>query len=157
MKSTAKAILESAKQMGNKYDRARKNVFRNKEIIAPILQLAVDEFHGLSVDEIVRLIDIFQYLKAIGDCDFPVIEKYAGHIEEQVKEEISMSSGMGQAMFEKGVAAGHTKGLNEGTSKGRIMERMEIIERVMRLHNISEENAMKMLGFTDINTAKVIS
>lgn len=42
---------------GSTYDEACKRLFQNKEIIAPILQMVVPEYHSCTVEEVMRCID----------------------------------------------------------------------------------------------------
>ena len=52
---TEQTIL-AAKINGEKYDESISKLFSNKEIIAPILQLTVPEFKGLSIENIIKSI-----------------------------------------------------------------------------------------------------
>ena len=47
----------SAGELGEKYDQAAKRVWRNREILAPLLQACVEEYQGESIEDIMRYID----------------------------------------------------------------------------------------------------
>lgn len=49
--------IYAAGALEREYDAACKRVFRNKEIIAPILQMMVPEYKGCTVEEVLRCID----------------------------------------------------------------------------------------------------
>lgn len=57
MKRETEIELAAAEAVGSKYDEACKNLFKNKEIIAPVLKEVVPEYRNSTVEEIIRFID----------------------------------------------------------------------------------------------------
>ena len=49
--------IMSAGEMGTKYDEAAKKIWKNREILAPLLKYAVEELKDESVESIMKLID----------------------------------------------------------------------------------------------------
>ena len=49
--------LMASNLLGEKYDEACKKLMKNKEIIAPILQMLVDEYKDCTIEEVIRYID----------------------------------------------------------------------------------------------------
>ena len=47
----------AAEVLGEKYDQSAKRVWRNREILAPLLKACVEEFHNESIESIMKLID----------------------------------------------------------------------------------------------------
>ena len=47
----------SAGAIGEKYDQAMKRIWRNREILAPLLQVCVEEYESESIEDIMRYID----------------------------------------------------------------------------------------------------
>ena len=54
MKQETQQTIMAAKIRGAELDAAASALFKNKEIVAPILQLLVDEFKDMSIEEIIR-------------------------------------------------------------------------------------------------------
>ena len=67
---TEQTIL-AAKINGEKYDDSISKLFSNKEIIAPILQLTVPEFKGLSIENIIKSMDTGKFHE-IPVSDIPI-------------------------------------------------------------------------------------
>ena len=67
---TEQTIL-AAKINGEKYDESISKLFSNKEIIAPILQLTVPEFKGLSIENIIKSMDTGKFHE-IPVSDIPI-------------------------------------------------------------------------------------
>ena len=61
----------SAEELGEKYDQSAKRVWRNREILAPLLQLCVGEFKGESIESIMRLIDAESISEDVPVSDLP--------------------------------------------------------------------------------------
>ena len=57
MRTESVQDILSAGAIGEKYDQAMKRIWRNREILAPLLQVCVKEFEGESVEDIMRYID----------------------------------------------------------------------------------------------------
>ena len=57
MKKETEITLAAAGAVGTKYDEACKELFQNKEIIAPVLKYTVPEYKDCTVEEIIRYID----------------------------------------------------------------------------------------------------
>ena len=57
MKETTRIDLAAAEVMGEKYDASCKAVWKNKEILAPLLQNVIQEYKGASVEDVIRYID----------------------------------------------------------------------------------------------------
>lgn len=53
---TEKTILAASIE-GAKYDESAGELFLNKEIVAPILQMVLPEYEGCTVEEIIKCID----------------------------------------------------------------------------------------------------
>lgn len=63
---------------GQKYDESCKEVFRNKEVIAPILKYVVEEFIGCAQEEIIRCIDADSITEEVPIGEFSPIMKDIG-------------------------------------------------------------------------------
>ena len=61
----------SAEELGEKYDQAAKRVWRNREILAPVLQSCVEEYKGESIESIMRLIDAESISEDMPVSDLP--------------------------------------------------------------------------------------
>ena len=57
MRNETKQSMMISLQNGQKYDESCKEVFRNREVIAPILKYVVDEFRDCTLEEIIKCID----------------------------------------------------------------------------------------------------
>ena len=57
MRDETKIDLYAASAISREYDEACKRIFRNKEIIAPIMQMVVPEYKNCTVAEVMRCID----------------------------------------------------------------------------------------------------
>ena len=64
--SIAKALVN-----GQKYDEACKEVFKNREIIAPILKYVVKEFNDCTQEEIIKYIDADSIRETVPVSDLP--------------------------------------------------------------------------------------
>lgn len=62
----------SAGELGEKYDQAAKRVWRNREILAPLLQTCVEEYQGESIENIMRYIDADSISDDTPVSDLPV-------------------------------------------------------------------------------------
>lgn len=65
-------MLDKISMAQSDMDKKCHDLFLNKEILAPILQAAVEEYDGLSVEEIIGLIDEDSISKAEAVSDFPL-------------------------------------------------------------------------------------
>lgn len=66
MKRETAITLAAAEALGSKYDAACKELFQNREIIAPVLKEVVPEYRNCTVE------DIIQYIDADSIEDIPV-------------------------------------------------------------------------------------
>ncbi len=57
MREESRQDIMSAGEMGTKYDEAAKKIWKNREILAPLLKYAVEELKDESVESIMKLID----------------------------------------------------------------------------------------------------
>ena len=57
MKDETKISLASSKAAGSTGDRGAKNLFGNKEIVAPLLEMVVPEFKGMPILDIIKCIE----------------------------------------------------------------------------------------------------
>lgn len=57
MKEQTEKMVLAASIEGAKYDESAGELFLNKEIVAPILQMVVPEYEGCSIEEIIRCMD----------------------------------------------------------------------------------------------------
>ena len=73
MKDETMQDLMSAGEIGVKYDQAAKALWRNREILAPLLKYAVTELSDLSVKEIMGLIDGDSISEGTAVSDLPPI------------------------------------------------------------------------------------
>lgn len=58
MRQETEESMAKALQNGQKYDESCKEVFKNREVIAPILKYVVSEFKDCTQEEIIRCIDV---------------------------------------------------------------------------------------------------
>ena len=56
MKEQTKILIAATKDQAE-YDNACKNLFKNKEILAPVLKYAIGEYKDFTVEEIIGFID----------------------------------------------------------------------------------------------------
>ena len=61
----------SAEEMGTKYDEAAKEIWKNREILAPLLKYSVEELKDESVESIMKLIDTDSISEDIPVSDLP--------------------------------------------------------------------------------------
>lgn len=57
MRTETEISIAAANATGSKYDMACKELFQNKEIIAPVLREVVPEYKGSTIEEVIRCID----------------------------------------------------------------------------------------------------
>lgn len=57
MRDETKETIISVKNRGEEYDESAAALFMNKEIVAPVIQMVVPEFQGMSVEDIIRHIE----------------------------------------------------------------------------------------------------
>lgn len=57
MRTETEISIAAAKAIGSKYDMACKELFQNKEIIAPVLREVVPEYKNSTIEEVIRYID----------------------------------------------------------------------------------------------------
>ena len=57
MREETRQDVLSAGELGTKYDEAAKTIWRNREILAPLLKYSLKEMEGLKAEEIIPLID----------------------------------------------------------------------------------------------------
>lgn len=72
MKKETEIDIAVSYASGSRYDEACKRLFRNREIIAPVLKEVVPEYRESTVEEIIRYID------ADSICDMPIDDLPAG-------------------------------------------------------------------------------
>ena len=69
MRDETEIDLLASNLLGEKYDEACKRLLKNKEIIAPILQMLIEEYKECTIEEVIRYIDA----DSISD-DTPVVD-----------------------------------------------------------------------------------
>lgn len=72
MQKETDIMLDKIKMAQSDMDKKCHDIFLNKEILAPILQETIEEYKGLSVAEIIELIDEDSISKAEAVSDFPL-------------------------------------------------------------------------------------
>ena len=71
MREETRQDVLSAGEIGAKYDKAAKAIWRNREILAPLLKFSVTELKDESVESIMRLIDADSISEEIPVSDLP--------------------------------------------------------------------------------------
>ena len=71
MRLETKQDILSAGEIGTQYDNAAKAIWRNREILAPLLQYSVEEFKDESVESIMKLIDADSIRGDLAVSDLP--------------------------------------------------------------------------------------
>lgn len=71
MKKETDIMLDKIRLAQSRMDEKCHDLFLNKEILAPILQETIEEYRGMSVEEIIGLIDEASISKAEAVTDFP--------------------------------------------------------------------------------------
>ena len=71
MRQETEQSMLQALQNGQKYDESCKEVFKNREVIAPILKYAVREFRDCTREEIIRCIDADSIKEEVPVDDLP--------------------------------------------------------------------------------------
>lgn len=71
MREETKQDILSAGEMGVKYDEAAKVIWRNREILAPLLKYSVEELKDESIESIMKLIDTDSIIEDIPVSDIP--------------------------------------------------------------------------------------
>ena len=71
MREETKQDLLSADAVGTKYDKSAKTIWRNREILAPLLKYSVKELRDESVESIIKLIDTDSISEDIPVSDLP--------------------------------------------------------------------------------------
>ena len=74
MRDETLADVYASNVTGAQYDAEMKNLMSNKEVIVPLLQMAVPEFKDCSQEEIVRCLDISSITKDDFVSDIPDIK-----------------------------------------------------------------------------------
>ena len=67
MREETRQDMMSVSEIGTKYDAAAKAIWRNREILAPLLKYSIEELKDVSIESIMKLIDT----DSISE-DFPV-------------------------------------------------------------------------------------
>lgn len=86
MRQETEESMAKALQNGQKYDESCKEVFKNREVIAPILKYVVSEFKDCTQEEIIRCIDADSIREEIPVGDLPPEVKDQGTEMEAVFE-----------------------------------------------------------------------
>ena len=71
MREETRQDLMSADDIGEKYDRAAKTIWKNREIIAPLLKYSVKELEDEPVESIIRMIDADSISEDVPVSDLP--------------------------------------------------------------------------------------
>jgi len=71
MREETRLDILSAEQLGMKYDEAAKVLWRNREILAPLLKYALTELKDESVEDIISLIDSSTISEGVPVSDLP--------------------------------------------------------------------------------------
>ena len=71
MREETRQDLMSAGDIGAKYDQAAKTIWKNREIIAPLLKYSVKELQDETVESIIRLIDADSISEDVPVSDLP--------------------------------------------------------------------------------------
>ena len=71
MQEESRQDIMAAGELGTKYDEAVKTVWKNREIIAPLLKFSVEELKDESVESIMKLIDADSISDEIPVSDLP--------------------------------------------------------------------------------------
>ena len=71
MREETRQDIISAEEMGTKYDEAAKEIWKNREILAPLLKYSVEELKDESVESIMKLIDTDSISEDIPVSDLP--------------------------------------------------------------------------------------
>ena len=79
MRTESMQDMMSAEELGTKYDASSKAIWRNREILAPLLQFCVSELQDESVEHIMRLIDADSISEDMPVSDLPpqIVERAA--------------------------------------------------------------------------------
>lgn len=97
MREETRQDIISAEEMGTKYDEAAKEIWKNREILAPLLKYSVEELKDESVESIMKLIDT----DSISE-DIPVSDRFAylAAVDEYVRvEELPSGHGYADVVF----------------------------------------------------------
>ena len=71
MREESRQDIMSAGEMGAKYDEAAKKIWKNREILAPLLKYALEELKDESVESIMKLIDADSISEDMAVSDLP--------------------------------------------------------------------------------------
>ena len=74
MKIETKYDIASSVNIGTEYDKGVKKLFKSKEIIVPIIDMATPEFEGCSPEEILNCLDLASITSDEVVSDAPVSE-----------------------------------------------------------------------------------
>ena len=76
MRTESVQDILSAGAIGEKYDQAMKKVWRNREILAPLLQVCVEEYESESIEDIMRYINAesISYDTPVSDLPPQIVE-----------------------------------------------------------------------------------
>ena len=147
---TEKTILAAALE-GAKYDECAGELFLNKEIVAPILQMVIPEYDLMTVVIIRRGQDtdekgIWDYLQGIFSSDIITMKKYSDvSWSNKLEQEVHRMCGLGESIYQKGTIEGRAEGRVEGRAEGRVEGRAEgrreMIKSMLSSGKASEEIA----------------
>ena len=149
---TEKTILAAALE-GAKYDECAGELFLNKEIVAPILQMVIPEYDLMTVVIIRRGQDtdekgIWDYLQGIFSSDIITMKKYSDvSWSNKLEQEVHRMCGLGESIYQKGTIEGRAEGRAEGHAEGR----REIIKSMLSSGKTPEEIA----SFANISLEEV--
>ena len=71
MREETRQDIISAEEIGTKYDKAAKQIWRNREILAPLLKFSIEELKDESVESIMKLIDTESIVDDMPVSDLP--------------------------------------------------------------------------------------
>ena len=75
MREESRQDIMSAGEMGAKYDEAAKKIWKNREILAPLLKYALEELKDESVESIMKLIDADSISEDMAVSDLPPMRR----------------------------------------------------------------------------------
>ena len=88
MREETRQDLMSAGEMGTKYDEAAKEIWRNREILAPLLKYSIEELKDESVESIMKLIDTDSISEDTPVSDLPATIVSLGTEQSSTTEKI---------------------------------------------------------------------
>ena len=88
MREESKFDIISAEELGTRYDQASKIIWRNREILAPLLKYSVRELADESVESIMKLIDANSIIEDTSVSDLPAVITKLGTEQTSTTEKI---------------------------------------------------------------------